>query len=251
YERVLFEIDADPSKDRVKPFADLSKFSYFPEEEFLMTLGSVFYLKNIYLGENHIWHIEMDLYGNIDYDLHNTFHHLQNQYSLNTQQKKGDIKQALQSYEKVLTIFQQQSNRNEQTLAWCYNNLGAIYEDKKEYDKARDYLNKALNIKLKYLPRKHPCLSNTYNNLGNIHYYFHDYDQALDMYQLSYEILSKSLTPGHPSIARLLMNIGIVYETKQDFNEANINYENASLICTKILSLTHPDRISTQNDLIR
>ncbi|CAF4419625.1 unnamed protein product, partial [Adineta steineri] len=62
YERVLFEIDADPSKDGVKPFADLSKFSYFPEGEFLMTLGSVFYLKNIYLGENHIWHIEMDLY---------------------------------------------------------------------------------------------------------------------------------------------------------------------------------------------
>ncbi|CAF1122140.1 unnamed protein product [Adineta steineri] len=339
YERVLFEIDADPSKDGVKPFADLSKFSYFPEGEFLMTLGSVFYLKNIYLGENHIWHIEMDLYGNIDYDLHNTFHHLQNQYSLNSrgllefgnllidmayfdhaekyfirllkqlssqhkniykcyhglakiscekgnydlslvylfksleilqninsndsnigylynsigeaQQKKGDIKQALQSYEKALTIFQQQSNCNEQTLAWCYNNLGTIYEDKKEYDKARNYLNKALNIKLKYLPPKHPCLGNTYNNLGNIYYYFHEYDQALEMYQLSYEIFSKSIAPGHPSIARILMNIGIVYEAKQDFNEAKINYEKASFIRTKILSSTHPDRNSTQNDLIR
>ncbi|CAF0711848.1 unnamed protein product [Adineta steineri] len=339
YERVLFEIDADPRKDGVKPFADLSKFNCFPEEEFLMTIGSVFYLKNIYLGENRIWHIEMELCGNIDGDLHNTFHHLQNQYSLNSrgllefgnllidmayfdhaekyfgrllkqltpqhkniykcyhglakiccekgnydlsidylnqslaslknlklndsrtgyiynsmgeaQQKKGDINQALQSYEKALKIFKKTFKDDDENIAWCYNNLGIIYQDKKQYKEARKYLNKALIIKLKHLPPKHPCLANTYNNLGNIHYYFHEYDKALEMYQLSYEILSKSMTPVHPSIARLLMNIGIIYETKQNFSEAKMNYEKAHFIRTKVLSSTHPDLIHTKNDIIR
>ncbi|CAF4434919.1 unnamed protein product, partial [Adineta steineri] len=42
-ERVLFEIDADPNIVTTKPFAKISKHSYFPDEsEVLFTTGSIF-----------------------------------------------------------------------------------------------------------------------------------------------------------------------------------------------------------------
>ena len=65
---ILFEIDADPTKANVKPFADLLSLSYFSEDEFLMAIGSIFYIQKVYLGENQIWFIEMTLCGNHDGD---------------------------------------------------------------------------------------------------------------------------------------------------------------------------------------
>lgn len=51
-QRVLFEIDADPGRDGVKSFADISSLSYFKEEkEVLMMLGSIYRLTEIFLGE--------------------------------------------------------------------------------------------------------------------------------------------------------------------------------------------------------
>lgn len=42
-QRILFEIDADPHLDGIKPFANISLVSYCPdEEEILMMIGSVF-----------------------------------------------------------------------------------------------------------------------------------------------------------------------------------------------------------------
>ena len=338
-ERVFFEINADPSQDGIKPFADLSGISVFPEEEILMMLGSIFHLKKIYRDDNQIWHIEMNLCSDNICDLQTVFYHMNNQYSLSNTalllfgnvlidmayfdnaekyirrllnqlsvqhkdlykcyhalgkiscekgnydlgldylyksletlpkfegydsrlgyiynsigevyQKKGDIKRALDSYEKAFTAFKQTFNDNQEPIAWCYNNLGIIYEEQKDYLKARDYLTKALNIKMQELPAEHPCLSNTYNNLGNIHYCLHEYDQALEKYQLTYNIFQKSLTPRHPSIARTLKNIGIVYEAKEDFTEAKKYYEKADSIREKVLSSSHPDLIEIKKDIAR
>jgi hypothetical protein len=48
YQPVLFEIQADPQIDGIKPFADITHFSYInDEEEVLMMLGSIFRLVRI------------------------------------------------------------------------------------------------------------------------------------------------------------------------------------------------------------
>jgi tetratricopeptide (TPR) repeat protein len=166
-------------------------------------------------------------------------------------QNKGDIEQALESYKKALTHFEQPSIYDPEKVAWCYNNLGIIYEKQKNYSEARDYLEKALSIKEKVLPDKHPCLGNTYNNLGNVYYYLQEYGEALKKYQLSYEIFKNSLTPRHPSIARTLKNIGLVHEVKMEFEKAKRNYEKALIIREKILSSTHPDLIEIKQDIER
>ncbi|CAF4287003.1 unnamed protein product, partial [Adineta steineri] len=61
-ERVLFEIDADPNIATTKPFANISKHSYFPDEsEVLFMIGSIFRLNNINRNDDQIWIIKMTL----------------------------------------------------------------------------------------------------------------------------------------------------------------------------------------------
>ncbi|CAF2944381.1 unnamed protein product [Rotaria sp. Silwood2] len=341
FQKVLFEICADPRQDDIKPFVDLSQISLFPdEEEILMMLGSVFRLTDIHLDDNNnIWHIKMNLCSDNDCDLQKTFFHMKNQYGLSNTRltlfasvlidmanfddaekylgrllqqissqdrhiykcyhalgkvlfekgdynssldyltqsleilqnfksnkpqtayiynnigevylRKGEIKLALQSFEKALDIFKETFTDDKENIAWCYNNLGIICLEQKNYSEALNYLMKALNIKQKILPDGHPCLGNTYNNIGNIHYYCHEYDQALEKYKLSYEIFKKSLTPRHPSIARVLKNIGVAYEAKRDLIEAKKNYEEAYYIRKHNLASSHPDFIEIESDIKR
>ncbi|CAF1109551.1 unnamed protein product [Adineta ricciae] len=78
--RILFEIDADPTKANVKPFVDLSSIRYFPEDHFLMVIGSISCIQKVYLDENQIWFIEMILCGNNDGDLQDMLSHMDQQY---------------------------------------------------------------------------------------------------------------------------------------------------------------------------
>ncbi|CAF3653738.1 unnamed protein product [Rotaria socialis] len=340
FQRVLFDIDADPRQDSIKPFADISKISVFQqEEEILIMLGSIFRLKNIYCDNNKIWHIEMNLCSDNQCELQTIFSHMTNQYDSSSTkltlfgnvlidmahfnyaekylcrllkqissehkdtykcyhalgkvsfekgeydtsliylfksleilqkrqsngsrlayihnsigevyQKKGKIKEALQSYEKALEIFKQTFADDHENLAWCYNNIGIIYLEEKNFSEALQYLKKALKIKQRILPDGHPCLGNTYNNLGNVHYFRHEYGQALEKYQLSYEIFKKSLTPRHPSIAKALKNIGVVYEVTRDFTEAKMHYEKALHIRKQVFKPEHPDLIEINKDIKR
>ncbi|CAF1953568.1 unnamed protein product [Rotaria magnacalcarata] len=340
FQRVLFDINADPHQDSIKPFADISKISVFQqEEEILIMLGSIFRLINIYCDNNKIWHIKMNLCSDNQCELQTLYSHMANQYDSSSTkltlfgsvlidmanfnyaekylcqllkqissehkdiykcyhalgkvsfekgeyetsliylfksleilqerrsndsrlayiynsigevyQKKNEIKEALQSYEKALYIFKQTFADDHENIAWCYNNLGIIYLEQKKVSEALQYLTKAINIKQGKLPDGHPCLGNTYNNLGNVHYFRHEYKQALEKYQLSYEIFKKSLTPRHPSIARALKNIGVVYEVMRDFTEAKIHYEKALHIRQQVFKPEHPDLIEISKDIER
>ena len=56
-ERVLFEIHADPYSGTMKPFANISKYSYFTtESEVLFMVGSIFRLQSINRDDdNQVW----------------------------------------------------------------------------------------------------------------------------------------------------------------------------------------------------
>ena len=67
WERILFEIDADPKTKKVKSFADITQLSYFPvENEILFMMGTIFRVDKIFSDENQIWIVQMTLCGDDD-----------------------------------------------------------------------------------------------------------------------------------------------------------------------------------------
>ncbi|CAF4397030.1 unnamed protein product, partial [Adineta steineri] len=80
-QKVLFEIDADPRLDSIKPFANITQHSYFPnEEEILFMIGSIFKINEIKHDDNNgIWNIQLVLCSNNDHQLQSLFQYMQDE----------------------------------------------------------------------------------------------------------------------------------------------------------------------------
>lgn len=80
-------------------------------------------------------------------------------------------------------------NENER-LFRCYNNLGIIYNNLEEYDKAIKYHNKALN-NLKKISKKNIKEASTLNNIGVVYRNLNNHEKAIDYYNeaLQYDSL--------------------------------------------------------------
>ena len=78
--QVFFEITADPQLQNIKPFCNITEFSYFPdEEEILFMVGSIFKLTKVFLDEDGIWIIQMNLCSANDHHLQSLFQHMKKQ----------------------------------------------------------------------------------------------------------------------------------------------------------------------------
>ena len=81
--------------------------------------------------------------------------------------------------------------------------MGGIYEDNKDFDKALDNLQRALEIQLKILPSNHFRIAATHNNIGGIYLGKCDYKTALQNFETALDIGLKSLPSNHENIQTL------------------------------------------------
>ncbi len=252
-ERVLFEINADASQNDVKPFADLSQISFFPEDEILMMLGSVFRLNKIYLGDNQIWHIEMNLCSDNHCDLKATFHVMNNQYSANNTQLLlfGNVLIDMGNFdnaEKYLCRLLEQLPSQHQDLYKCYQALGKISCEKGNYDLGLDYLNKSLEI-LQKIETNSNRIGYIYNNIGEVYQKKGDIRQALDAYKKAFLIFKQTPDDDQQSIAWCYNNLGIIYGEQKEYFKARDYLTKALSIKTKLLPAGHPCLSNTYNNL--
>ncbi|CAF1427681.1 unnamed protein product [Adineta steineri] len=151
-ERVLFEIDADPKMVTTKPFADISKHSYFPSEsEVLFMIGSIFRLDNIDRNDDQIWIIKMTLCNDDEHDL-----------------------------KQVLMYMKEQIESGEMNLRV----LGKLLGTMGKLDLAQKYFNRLLQE----LPSNDPLLSSLYKDLGELASQRGDYDMSVQWHQKSLTI---------------------------------------------------------------
>ncbi|CAF4147861.1 unnamed protein product, partial [Adineta steineri] len=143
-ERVLFEIDADPRMVNTKPFANISKHSYFPvESEVLFMIGSIFRLNSINLDDkDQIWIIKMTLCNDDEHGL-----------------------------KQVLMYMKQQINSDETNL----RTLGNILWEMGKLDLAEKYFTRSL----KELPWNDPLHISLYEGLGKLASQRGDYDMSM------------------------------------------------------------------------
>ena len=65
-------------------------------------------------------------------------------------------------------------------VAASYNNLGTVYSDLDDFQKAKDYHARALDIRLRHIGPWHMDVATSYNNLGNVYSGLGDFLQAKD-----------------------------------------------------------------------
>jgi tetratricopeptide (TPR) repeat protein len=245
-QKLLFEIDADPSIDGIKPFADITSFSYSKNQsQIIFMLGSIFRIKNFY-QENNIWICQMILSSENDFDIKNIFQQIK--------QEDGDSDTDLLSFGNILARIHQYDDAekyyqyilkelpsNHDNTHICYHNLGNVAYLKKDYDKSLEYHLKSLEIKKCLLKTDDSSLADSYNCLGIIYFDKNNYKQAIDFYEKGLNILELKFNENHSKIVVCLNNIGLVYRMEENYSKTLDYYQKILDIKKRYLTEDHSD----------
>jgi len=115
--------------------------------------------------------------------------------------KNGRLEEAKKIYEIVL-----EKNPNNFEII---NLLGVVSSQLKDYVKAINLINKAIDIN-----SSHPSL---YNNLGTVHKEMEEYDLAIKNFEKAIKL--------NPNYAEAYNNLGIIFKKKNQYKEAYNNYK--------------------------
>jgi hypothetical protein len=121
--QILFDIQVD-IRLSTKPFADVSKLSYFQEEEeIIFMLGSIFRITNVYYSKDeHVWIAELILCNENDHDLRDCYFGLGN-----VAIEQDEYSVALDYHLKALDIKQKFLSGDDSNIASSYNQIGTAY----------------------------------------------------------------------------------------------------------------------------
>jgi uncharacterized repeat protein (TIGR02543 family) len=156
-------------------------------------------------------------------------------------EKKALYDQALDSYQKALSIALGQYGESHATTAAAYLGIGNVYDSQGQYDLALANFEKSLEIRLKVLGGEHPDVAESYFGIGNVYDSQGQYDLALANFEKSLEIRLKVLGGEHPDVAESYFGIGWAYGEKGQYDLALENFEKSLEIRLKVLGGEHPD----------
>ena len=71
--------------------------------------------------------------------------------------------------------------------------IGNVYEIKEDYDRAIEFYEKCLDIRIANLTDSHIKIGEAYKNLGNVYEIKEDYDEAIEFYEKCLEIYKKKI----------------------------------------------------------
>ena len=144
------------------------------------------------------------------------------------QYKISQFREALQSWEKALQIYQEIKNR--QGEAASLDNLGSAYLSLGQYQEAIDLHKKSLVINREIVNRQGEA--NSLNNLGNAYSSLGQYQKAIDYHQQSLDITRE--LDDRSGEAKVLNNLGNAYQSRGEYQTA-IDYHQQSLAITREL----------------
>ncbi|CAF4115310.1 unnamed protein product [Rotaria sp. Silwood2] len=246
-QKILFEIDIDSSVKNVKPYANISSYSYFQTEaEVLFMLGSIFKIQSV-KKQDDVSIINLRLESEYDAELKLLSDYMkQNLDETPSLVTLGDLllrmaeyDKALRCYERVLKELNDQ-DKNTVQAARCFtgNGIGRAANFVKKYDLSIKYHKKALMIDLS-VPNNDYNVAGTYNNLANAYKDRRDHETALKYFYKSLEINKKINGDDSLEAARLYFNIGNTYRYQQKDDDALLNLQRALEIRQKYLPRHH------------
>jgi signal transduction histidine kinase len=137
----------------------------------------------------------------------------------------GFNEDALNNYITAMKIAEEENFQKEKIL--IYNNVGLVFSEQKNYEKAKEYIQKSLSLdpssNIKY---------NIYNNLGIQYFHLHNYDSAGWCYHQSLiicDIMKKEELKAAP-----LANLGLLYSKQKKYEKALEYFHKAKKIYDKL-----------------
>ena len=247
-QRVLFEIDLDPTLPGVKPFADISSGSFFTQEkEVLIMLGSVFQLAQID-EEDRVWVVRMALCSENDNRLKPIYDYMKNEYDetdgTSSLLSFGTLLFKMGQYDKAENYCRRllaELPRDHPALAACYHNLGTISNHKADHGASLTWFTKSLDAAHRTLKADDPTIASTYNSMGEVHLRQGNRAGALESFNKALAIRKKVYGEDDVKVAACYHNIGNVYQEERKFSEAIECHQKALIIRQKHLPADHPD----------
>ncbi|CAF3864831.1 unnamed protein product, partial [Rotaria sp. Silwood1] len=143
------------------------------EEEVLFDLGTIFRVEKVYFDKSSgFWKVNLVAADETE-NLTNNFMR---------QRRDRNYTQALDHFQKRLTIYEKWTTYDDRALAESHSSLGRTYLEIKHYEQAFEHLQITLELYKKSLPTHHSALSSTYRDLANICHCTKKYDLALEYY---------------------------------------------------------------------
>ncbi|CAF1534970.1 unnamed protein product, partial [Didymodactylos carnosus] len=230
---VLFEIEADPRIDGVKPFANITPFSYIEdEEEVLMMLGSIFRLVRIRY-EGPLCIIQLVLCSENDDDVKPIFEQMKADYHDDGNTNAGVFGIVLANmgkFDKAESYLQRSldesppNHHTEETNAYNlsvhYVNLGNVASKKGDFNKSLNLHHKALEIRLQLRRSNDPSIADIHNLIGGAYFHKGEYKRAIESYNEALKIYRQAYGEDHNKMAEVFSNIGAVHVKQEKYLEA-------------------------------
>ncbi len=248
FQRILFEIDLDPTLTAIKPFANITSNSFFTDEqEVLIMLGSIFRIVNIDY-QDRVWIVQMTLCSDNDNSLKPIYDYLKNEYDEKDTGssifsfgillfKMGEYDKAEKYYNHLISELPP----DHEDLAPCYHNLGIIANHKGNYDSSLQWFNKSLDIYNRTRKPDDPVIAVGYNSIGEVYLRKGNRTCALESFNKALAIRKKAFGEEHLQVAMCYHNMGNAYQEEKNLQQAFECHQKSFMIRQKHLPNNHPD----------
>jgi tetratricopeptide (TPR) repeat protein len=248
---VLFEIECQEEENNSTIFADIAKFSNYPEEqEVLFDLGAVFKVETI-SKDNDMWIIYLSTAGD--------GREIARQYIEETKKEMqedsiamlfGSLLTRTGHYQRAEIYFQQLlKDFGNENLAHIHNQLGLVYQAKAEFDRAMHHFDIAYGLMRESRP---PLLCDSAQVLRNMSHVLIEqghYENALKYCNKAIQVPNELDDSYQLEMAHCLHSTGSSYLGQRKYDEALEYYEQALDIKRAYLPENHVDIAETLNSI--
>ena len=251
---VLYEIECNLTASESIIFADVAKYSKYPqEEEVLFDLGTTFQIESIIENEDLKMTVVKLIATDAGMKIASTYIDLNRKRNEETTPDIlfGLLLISMGKYDQSLSYFRNLLNTSDgkENIARIHSAIGSAYLCKGEVDKAYQYADRSYRMMVETKPSHIKASSRPMTVMGHIYLQRELYDEALDSYFEVLEIREKFYGKQHLDTAVALNHIGNVYYKMKDYHNARRFYQNSLDIRQQQLPDVHLDIAASYNNL--
>ncbi len=161
---------------------------------------------------------------------------------------QGQTEGAIEAFEAAVGTYEQHELTTKPEYSQSLTNLGLAYWNSGNTNRARGYLESALQKRKETYGEDHELVAGAYNNLGLI-FSTENPETALDYYERAFEVYKKIHDGDHPSLAIAHNNMALANLGMEFYGDASNHFNEALKIWMNLYPDGHPNVAFTLNGI--